>query len=136
MIVKLDNKSKNFYNYMGRFFGSRIVQLDTKDRVYDDNNKLWYIYLRNDTPIAFASVCKNIIKNIYTVNTDDLAELLNYIKSDISVSPSIVTNLYLDIYKQCDFIIDEDGKHKNFVIIRSDADEEGNFVSRHERKNG
>ena len=64
MILKLDNKCKDFYNYMGHFFGSRIVQLDTKDRIYDDNNKLWYIYVKNDTPISFISVCKNIIKSL------------------------------------------------------------------------
>lgn len=41
----MTNKDDNFYSYMGRFFGSRIVQTETKDRIYDDNNKTWYIYL-------------------------------------------------------------------------------------------
>ncbi len=45
MIVKMDNKSKDFYNIMGKFFGSRIVENKTNDRIYDDNNKSWYIYI-------------------------------------------------------------------------------------------
>ena len=56
MILKTNNKEKDFYSIMGRFFGSRIVQNATNDRIYDDNNKEWYIYLNNDVPVAFISV--------------------------------------------------------------------------------
>mgnify|MGYP003292759025 FL=1 len=56
MILKMDNKSKDFYNIMGKFFGSRIVQNKTNDRIYDDNNKEWYVYLENKNPVAFVSI--------------------------------------------------------------------------------
>lgn len=40
MILKLNNKSYNFYNYLRKFLGSRVVEITTQDRIYDDNNKV------------------------------------------------------------------------------------------------
>ena len=75
----MDNKSKDFYNIMGRFFGSRIVENKTNDRIYDDNNKEWYIYLDNNSPVAFVSISSDVIKNIYSINNDFLIELLTFL---------------------------------------------------------
>lgn len=120
MILKMNNKSENFYSIMGSFFGSRIVQNATNDRIYDDNNKEWYIYFNNDTPIAFISISADVIKNIYSSKDDALIELLNYVKKEIKIKDSIVTKAYFDVYSQCNFIIVDDG-YKNFVKIRGDA---------------
>lgn len=119
MILKLNNKSENFYNYLGRFFGSRIVQVTTQDRMYDDNNKEWYIYLQESSVTSIVSISNNKIKNIYTTNIDNLESLLNYIKAEINIFPSIVTNIYTKIYEKCNFKI-ENGNYKNFVRIWSD----------------
>ena len=43
MIVKLKNTDEKFYQYMGKFFGSRLVERQTNDRIYDDASKVWYI---------------------------------------------------------------------------------------------
>lgn len=119
MILKLTNKDANFYNYMGRFFGSRIVQTETKDRIYDDNNKLWYIYVGNDNkPYGFISVCDGVIKNIYSSNDDYLKELLEQLIQDISISPSIVTKLYSNLYKDCGLKVNSLDNYKHFVMIR------------------
>lgn len=121
MIVKLNNKEKNFYLYMGKFFGSRIIQTETKDRIYDDNNKEWYIYLNsNNKPCAFVSVCDSVIKNIYSISDDYLKELLLYIMKEIVVSPSIVTKIYEDIYIQCGFHINTLDNYKHFIMIRGE----------------
>lgn len=122
MIVKMTNKENNFYYYMGKFFGSRIVQTETKDRIYDDNNKLWYIYIDDDTDkaTAFVSVCNGIIKNIYSTNDSYLNELLLELKKDFIVQPSIVTNLYEDVYAKCNFIINKLDNYKHFVMIRGE----------------
>ncbi len=121
MIVKMTNKEENFYNYMGKFFGSRIVQTETKDRVYDDNNKVWYIYLNQDTkPCAFISVSDNVIKNIYSVNDNYLKKLLLSLKNEISIEPSIVTKIYEDIYVQCGLYINVLDNYKHFIMIRGD----------------
>lgn len=119
MILKLTNKDDNFYSYMGKFFGSRIIQTETKDRIYDDNNKLWYIYIGSDNkPYGFVSICNNVIKNIYSSNENYLKELLQQICEDIDVSPSIVTNLYENLYEECGLKISYLDNYKHFVMIR------------------
>lgn len=118
----MDNKSKDFYNIMGRFFGSRIVENKTNDRIYDDNNKEWYIYLDNNSPVAFVSIASGVIKNVYSIKDDFLIELLTYISKEIKIKDSIVTNAYSDVYNTCGFISTDNG-YKNFIRIRSDINE-------------
>ena len=121
MIVKMTNKEENFYNYMGKFFGSRIVQTETKDRVYDDNNKVWYIYVDSENkPYGFISVCDGIIKNIYSNNNDYLRELLKKVSTDMQIEPSIVSKLYEDLYQECGLIVTYLDNYKHFVMIRGE----------------
>lgn len=121
MILKLTNKDTNFYNYMGKFFGSRIVQTETKDRIYDDNNKLWYIYIDSDNkPYGFISVCDGIMKNIYANNLDYLKELLSQVQKDVKIEPSIVSKLYENLYQECGLIVTHLDNYKHFVMIRGD----------------
>ena len=82
MIVKMTNKDEKFYEYMGKIFGSRLIEKQTNDRIYDDENKDWYIYLEDEKVKAFVSINKNIIKNIYTTKEEYLEELLNEIKEE------------------------------------------------------
>lgn len=125
MIVKMNNKEENFYCYMGKFFGSRIVQTETKDRIYDDNNKLWYIYLdkENNKPYGFISVCEGVLKNIYCSNNSYLTELLLEVKKDFVIQPSIVTNLYEDVYRNVGLKLLKLDNYKHFIMVRGeDAD--------------
>lgn len=117
MVIKATNKDDNFYSYMGKFFGSRIIERETNDRLYDDNNKTWYIYLDNKKPLAFVSVSKNTIKNVYAIKEEYLEKILNQIKKENKITYSIVTNLYLDTYIRCGFNVDETHTYKNFVTI-------------------
>lgn len=118
MIVKMDNKSKDFYNIMGKFFGSRIVENKTNNRIYDDNNKSWYIYMDNNNPVAFVSIANGVIKNIYSVKDNFLIELLKYVSKKETIKDSIVTAVYSDIYDVCGFTSSKDN-FKNFIRIRS-----------------
>lgn len=121
MILKLTNKDDNFYQYMGKFFGSRIVQTETKDRIYDDNNKIWYIYVdADDKAYGFISVCDDVIKNIYSSNENYLKELLLEVMQDITIQPSIVTKLYGKLYEDCGLILTSLDNYKHFVMIRGD----------------
>lgn len=117
MIIKMTNKDENFYKYMGKFFGSRLIQNQTNDRIYDDDNKEWYIYLEEGSAKAFVSINKNIIKNIYTTKEKYLEELLIKIKDENDITYSIVTNCYLDVYEKCGFKVWKEGSYKNFVTI-------------------
>ena len=117
MIIRATNQDKNFYSYMGKFFGSRVVEKQTSDRLYDDNNKLWYIYLDGKKPMAFVSVAKNIIKNVYAVKEECLEEILERIKKENKITYSIVTNVYAEVYERCGYKIDKSHTYKNFVTI-------------------
>lgn len=117
----MTNKDECFYSYMGKFFGSRIVQTETKDRIYDDNNKVWYIYLdQNNKVCAFVSICDNVIKNIYSTNDVCLKELLLDLKKQISIESSIVTKIYENVYLDCGLKINSLDNYKHFIMIRGE----------------
>lgn len=117
MIIKMTNKDENFYQYMGKFFGSRIVEKQINDRIYDDENKQWYIYIENNIVMAFVSISKNKIKNIYTTQEKYLKKILEKIKKENNITSSIVTNVYLKIYEKCGYTISNNPNYKNFVTI-------------------
>lgn len=123
MIVKMNNKSKDFYSIMGKFFGSRIVENETNDRIYDDNKKDWYIYFDNDTPVAFVSIVSNVIKNVYSIKDDFLIELLQHIIKEVNIKDSIVTKSYSNAYEACGLVVTGNNEYKNFIRIRSDINE-------------
>lgn len=117
MIIKLKNTDEKFYQYMGKFFGSRLVEKQTNDRIYDDSDKEWYIYLEGKKAVAFVSIQKNVIKNIYTTKQEYLEKLLERIKRENKITNSIVTNTYKDLYERCGFLLDNNSNYKNFVTI-------------------
>lgn len=119
MIVKMNNKCEDFYTIMGKVFGSRIVQNETHDRFYDDNKKCWYAYIDDETPVAFVSIIDNVIKNVYCIKEEFLVELLQYIKEEINIKDSIVTNSYISAYEQSGLTVDTSNEYKNFVVIRN-----------------
>lgn len=119
MIIKMNNKCEDFYTVMGKIFGSRIVQNETHDRFYDDNKKCWYVYIDDETPVAFVSIMDNVIKNVYCIKEEFLVELLQYIKEEINIKDSIVTNAYISAYEQSGLIVDTSNEYKNFIVIRS-----------------
>ncbi len=124
MVIKMTNKHQNFYQYMGKFFGSRLVERQTNDRIYDDDSKEWYIFLEKEKVMAFVSVSKNVIKNIYTTKEKYLEHILNEIKKETNISYSIVTNYYKKVYKKCGFKIHDENEYKNFITIYTEKKEE------------
>lgn len=116
MVIKMTNQDENFYQYMGKFFGSRLVERQTNDRIYDDDNKTWYLYLEEEKVKGFVSICKNIIKNIYTTKEEYLIEIFHEIQKENTISDSVVTNYYREIYEKCGFEI-KNQSYKNFVTI-------------------
>lgn len=116
MIIKINNKDEGFYQYMGRFFGSRLVENQVNDRIYDDDKKEWYLYLENNIVLAFASIQNRVIKNVYCYKGKQLEEILIEIRKEQKIESSILTKRYIEVYKKCGFQID-DKTYKNFVII-------------------
>lgn len=120
MIKRVTNKVENFYQYMGRFFGSRLIEKQTNDRIYDDEGKIWYIYLEEGKVMAFVSIKNNIIKNIYTTKEKYLEEILVRVKKENEITYSIVTNCYKKVYERCGFEVSKNQDYKNFVTIYMD----------------
>lgn len=124
MIIVTNNKCEDFYNTMGKFFGSRIVQNETNDRIYDDNNKKWYIYFDEESAVAFVSIADNVIKNIYGIKEEYIIELLQYVKEQFVIQDSIVTKAYINAYEQSGLIVDSSSEYKKFIVVRSKTDEQ------------
>lgn len=117
MIVKMNNKDEKFYEYMGKIFGSRLIQNQTNDRIYDDDNKVWYIFLEDEKVIAFVSVSNNVIKNIYGVKEKALKEVLEKVRKENRTTFSTVTNKYEELYAEAGFKVSRTDSLKNFVVI-------------------
>ena len=119
MVLKLSNKSKNFYTHMGKIFGSREVERVTHDRFYDDDNKKWYIYYHRNTPAAFISVANNVIKNIWGEKDEYILATLIKIKSEVNIYESTVTTAFNHLYERAGYVI-TDEYTKNFVKVRGE----------------
>lgn len=117
MIKKINNKTEKFYQYMGKFFGSRIVEKQTNDRIYDDDKKEWYVYIENDSVIAFVSIQNKVIKNVYCYKEEYLEKLLSKVCEEEKIENSIITKQYIDVYKNCGFDIIDNEIYKNFVMV-------------------
>lgn len=117
MIVKITNEHPKFYQYMGKFFGSRLIERQINDRIYDDNGKVWYICLEEEKVVAFVSISKNVIKNIYAVKEQYLEEILKKIKEENVITYSIVPKCYRKLYEESGFDVSKNQDYKNFVII-------------------
>lgn len=124
MVIRLTNEDDRFYQYMGKFFGSRLVERQTNDRIYDDPDKVWYIYLDGKKVVAFVSIQKNTIKNLYTIKQEYLEKLLEIVKKENKITTSIVTNTYRYLYEKCGFILNNNDNFKNFVTIYTEQKED------------
>ena len=123
MIVKMTNQDKEFYQYMGKFFGSRLIEKQINDRIYDDDSKEWYIYLEENKVVAFVSLNKNVIKNVYSTKDIYLEKLLKKILQENEITYSTVTKNYIDVYEKCGLKVSEGASYKNFVIVYMETKE-------------
>ena len=76
-----------------------------------------YLNIEEDRVVAFASVCRNLIKNVYATKDSYLVELLQYLKKEVKIRPSTVTNIYRETYEKAGYQIMTDEAYKNFVKI-------------------
>lgn len=122
MIIRLNNRSKNFYAHLGKVFGSRKVQKITGDRFYDDDSKEWYIYYKSGVPVAFVSVASCVIKNVWSEDMDMLVQTLKEVYKKEIITDSIVPASFEKQYEKAGFSILTNG-YTNFIKIRGRKDE-------------
>lgn len=120
MVIKMTNESEGFYGYMGKAFGSRLIENQVNDRIYDDDKKVWYLYIQEEKVKAFVSIKKNVIKNVYATKEEYLERILEEVKKENRITYSIVANCYTSIYEKCGFKIWKPQDYKNFVTIYMD----------------
>ncbi len=121
MVIKMTNKDEKFYQYMGSVFGSRAIEKQINDRIYDDDNKEWYLCIEEEKVKAFVAISNEVIKNIYTTKDEYLEKILKQIaKQKKIITFSVVTNKYIDIYEKCGFKIGNNRDYKNFTTIYID----------------
>ena len=120
MIIPITNKSKNFYAHLGRVFGSREIEKVTKDRFFDDDDKIWYLYYHKGVPDVFVSIKGNTIKNVWGESMPHLIEVLKSINN--KVGESKVPAVFKDEYEQAGYELLDDGK--NFIKIKGGYDDE------------
>lgn len=116
--MKINNKDKDFYIYLGPIFGSREVQRKTGDRFYDDDGKEWYIHLESGHVDVSVSVLKGKIRNVYSENEKELTEILKEILHE--VSSGMIPVVYLKSFIKAGYTVDETKTKKtmNFVPIQ------------------
>ena len=116
MIMNMNNKNKNFYEYLGKLFGSRSVESFIHDRIYDDSDKEWYIYYDRGKARAFVSINNNKIKNVYSENKGFLVAVLQQVNREENIIASIVPKVFIQQYREAGFAVKEHSV--NFVEIR------------------
>ena len=118
---KMTNKTEGFYSLLGQIFGSRQIQRVTGDRFYDDDDKVWYVDSDDLGKVTcVVSVKGNVIKNIYTENANALKEILQELRP--LVKQSIVPVVYIDVYQEAGYMIEDAGKSRYVKIGSAESE--------------
>lgn len=118
---KMTNKTEGFYSLLGPIFGSRQIQRVTGDRFYDDDDKVWYVDSDDMGKVTcVVSVKGNVIKNIYTENANALKEILQELRP--LVKQSIVPVVYIDVYQETGYMIEDAGKSRYVKIGSAESE--------------
>jgi len=64
-IVEMNSGNIDFYNYMGRVFGSRFIEKQVGLKIYDDANKQWVLALQDNVIIGFCSLQANTVSDCF-----------------------------------------------------------------------
>lgn len=100
-VSELKRESENFYQLMGKYFGSRQVAKEVGINVYDDYDKTWFVAYDNNLMCGFASVRKGLISDCYVLpekrNKGVFRNLLTFI--EISTQGKLKANSTNASYK-------------------------------------
>jgi len=64
---------------MGKLFGSRLVEKQTNDRIYDDDGKEWYLYLEKENLyLTSENKVGDYLEDSYIIKQFDILEESRY----------------------------------------------------------
>lgn len=114
----ITNKDKDFYSLLGPFLAKREISKELGSFIYDDDNKIWFVY-RNKIfrrVFGFASIFiyKNVahLRHVYTlpeyrrlkVNTSIFDEIIRFCQHNrIEKIKSTVTPMGINLHKNFGF---------------------------------
>jgi len=110
-VLRLNRKSEDFYLHMGPVFGSRLVDMVTKDRFYDDADKQWYVIPN----CGAASLRGNSIRNFWAISDEAAEALIAAILEDCPCLEGIAPQQYESNFKGAGFRTE--GFRKNFIKV-------------------
>jgi hypothetical protein len=65
-VEEINRNRPDFYQLMGRFFGSRSVAAEVGINIYDDHDKRWFVAFDGGL-VGFASLRKALISDCYVL---------------------------------------------------------------------
>ena len=110
-VMRIDRSCEDFYVHMGPVFGSRLIEQDTKDRFYDDADKIWYLIPGHGA----ASVMGVAIKNFWASTPEAAMLLLKALTEEYSGLNGIVPNRHEESFRKAGF--ECVGYRKNFLEV-------------------
>ncbi len=110
-ILKLNRKSEDFYLHMGPVFGSRRVDMTTRDRFYDDADKQWYVIPKRGA----VSLRGNAIRNFWAVGDETANALIAAILADYPQLEGIAPKQYESNFKEAGFRTES--HRRNFIKV-------------------
>ena len=61
----LKNTDYEFYKLLGPFLARRSIEKEIGSKIYDDDNKIWFVAKKDKDVIGFAAVIKNNVCSSY-----------------------------------------------------------------------
>ena len=114
-VLKTDRSCADFYANMGPVFGSRVIEQETRDRFYDDPEKIWYLI----PGYGAASVLGDRIRNFWAATPEAASDLLQEMIRDYLYLGGIVPNRHEMTFREMGFICMQ--HRKNFLEVHYNA---------------
>lgn len=98
-VLRLNRASAGFYDIMGPIFGSRIVERATRDRFYDDPDKLWYCLPGEGA----ASLRRGSVRNFWASSEGAARRLIEALMEDNARIEGVIPIPYAQEFERAGF---------------------------------
>jgi hypothetical protein len=124
-IWQISNTDDNFYELMGRVFGSRFIEKQVGLKIYDDSNKQWVITTINDDVIGFCSLQASTISDCFVYPNYRLQGVFNTMLDLLLSKPgnyrAVCTKMSLQAFLNRGFQVTKTTKNFTFVERTANA---------------